>query len=178
MRKSVRKTLVAAAVLACLSAPAPASAAVRVTAEDSLETAVVARVNAVRKSKGLRVLALRTALKRAATDHATNMARHGYFSHDWSTGVLFDRWIRRYWPGTGYTGSWSVGENLFWRSPDATARDVVRAWLESRPHRKNLLEKTWRGIGVGALTTLDPIGAYAGASTATIVAAEFGRRSR
>jgi uncharacterized protein YkwD len=178
MWNAVGKTLVVTAILACLSVPAPATAAVRVTAEDSLETAVLARVNSVRKAKGLRVLAIRTALKRAATDHVTNMARHGYFSHDWSTGAHFDRWIRRYWPGEGFKGSWSVGENLFWSSPAARAREVVRTWMASPPHRKNVLDKTWRGIGVGAVTTLDPIGAYEGGATATIVATEFGRRAR
>jgi uncharacterized protein YkwD len=176
MARTARKTLVVSALVTCFLVPAPASAAVRLLQANSLEQAVVQRMNAVRKSRGLKPMTVATPLRRAATSHATNMARFGYFGHSWSNGSAFGSWIKRYWPGGRYR-SWSAGENLYWRSPAPTAAQVVRAWLNSPPHRKNLLNRTWRSIGVGAVTTLDPFGAYAGLGSATIVAAEFGRRS-
>lgn len=165
-----------AAVAGSLTVPAPGTAAVRVLAEDSLENAVLARMNTVRRQHGLRSLVVRVSLTSAATSHAANMARNGYFSHSWSSGAPFERWIRRYWPGPRYR-SWRAGENLYWRGPSATAAHVVTAWLHSPPHRANLLARGWRSVGVGAVQTLDPFGAYAGVPAATIVAAEFGARS-
>ena len=176
MRKAALKTVVISALVACFVAPAPASAGVRLLQADSLEQAIVQRMNAVRTSRGLKPMAVKSPLRKAATQHASNMARFGYFEHSWSNGSPFGSWIKRYWPGPGYR-SWSAGENLYWRSPAPTAAQVVKAWLNSPPHRKNLLNRSWRAVGVGAVTTLDPFGAYAGVGNATIVAAEFGRRS-
>jgi uncharacterized protein YkwD len=174
----LRRTTVLCALVALFAVPAPAQAGVRVLAADPLETAVVSKMNQVRRSHGLRALSVVPALNRAAHDHANNMAQHGYFSHDWSNGADFGRWIRRYWPGTGGYRSWSVGENLYWRGPSITARQVVRAWLNSPPHRRNLLKRDWRFMGVGAVQMLNPVGAYAGIPTPTLVAAEFGQRRR
>ena len=176
MAKNVRRTVVVSALVACFLVPAPASAAVRLLQANSLEQAVVQRMNAVRKSRGLKAMTVATPLRRAATNHASNMARFGYFGHSWSNGSPFGTWIKRYWPGGRYR-SWTAGENLYWRSPAPTAAQVVKAWLNSPPHRKNLLNRGWRSVGVGAVTSLDPFGAYAGLGSATIVAAEFGRRT-
>lgn len=173
---SFRRLAVASALVALFAVPAPAQAGVRVLAADPLETAVLQKMNQVRRSHGLRALRMAPALNRAAHDHANNMAVHGYFSHDWSNGADFGRWIRRYWPGTGRYRSWSVGENLYWRGPSITARHVVRAWLNSPPHRRNLLKRDWRFVGVGAVQMLNPVGAYAGIPTPTLVAAEYGFR--
>jgi uncharacterized protein YkwD len=174
---AVRKgALLAGLAAAALAIPAPASAEIRVRAADPLESAVVQRVNSIRRARGLRPLAVHSALNRAAGDHAVNMARNGYFSHSWSSGAPFGRWIRRYWPGSGRFRSWSVGENLYWRGPTINASQVVNGWMNSPPHRRNLLNRDWRSIGLAAVVTLDPIGAYTGVDRATIVAAEFGYR--
>jgi uncharacterized protein YkwD len=168
--------LVAVAVSVVAVVPAHSAAAVRLTAEDRLEYAVTVRINDIRASRGLPKLAVRSALKTAATRHVTNMALNGYFSHSWSTGAPFGTWIAWFWPGPGYT-SWSAGENLYWREADTTARQVVSAWMNSSGHRENILRGSWRAVGVGAANAANPIGVYQGASAATIVAAEFGRRS-
>lgn len=172
----LRKLAVASALMALFALPAPAQAGVRVLAADPLETAVVRKMNQVRRSHGLRPLRVVPALNRAAHQHANDMAQHGYFSHDWSNGAHFGRWIRRYWPGPGRYRSWSVGENLYWRGPSITAQHVVRAWLNSPAHRRNLLKPSWRFVGVGGVQMLNPLGAYAGIPTPTLVAAEYGQR--
>jgi uncharacterized protein YkwD len=169
-------TLVFLLVLAVGVFPAQSSAGVRLSAEDDLEYAVTVRINTVRASKGLRKLVVRSALKTAATRHVTNMALNGYFRHSWSNGTPFGTWIGWFWPGPGYS-SWSAGENLYWREVDATARQVVSAWMGSSGHRANILRSSWTAIGVGSVHAVDPIGAYGSVASATLVAAEFGRRS-
>jgi uncharacterized protein YkwD len=171
-----RKGALLAGLAAMLTVPAPASAEVRLRAAEPLESAVVQRINGIRRARGLRPLTVHVALNRAAGDHAVNMARNGYFSHSWSSGSPFARWIRRYWPGGGRFRSWSVGENLYWRGPTINAAQVVSGWMRSPPHRRNLLNRDWRSVGLAAVVTLDPIGDYRGVGRATIVAAEFGYR--
>ena len=174
MRASIRATIALASAAGVLALPAPASAELRVLAANPLESAVIGQMNSVRRAHGLGPLKANQRLVRAANDHAINMARHGYFHHGWSNGTGFNTWIRRYWPGTTRFRSWSVGENLYWRGPTTTAAQVVTAWLSSPPHRRNLLKPSWRSVGVGAFQMVDPIGAYHGVPTATVVAAEYG----
>jgi len=170
----MRRAVVLAALVALVAA-SPADA-VTVRAADKLERAVLVRVNAARKNHGLRALAARPRLQRAAGAHVGNMARHGYFAHEWSDGTAFGRWIRRYWPGPGYSG-WSAGENLYWEGPSTTARRVVRAWMNSPGHRRNMLSRSWRYLGVGAVKATNPSGAYRRVDTAFVVALELGNRS-
>jgi uncharacterized protein YkwD len=172
-----RAALFACLAFAALAASPSAYAAVRVHDADKLERAIVARINTVRESHGLRALPSRPALKRAATAHVKNMAHNGYFEHYWDDGTPYGRWIRRYWPGRGYNG-WSAGENLYWEGPSTSAKRVVAAWMNSPPHRQNLLNSSWRSLGVGAVRADDPIGDYSRVDTAFVFAVEFGYRSQ
>ncbi len=171
----MRRALVLVLLAGSLVAASPADA-VTVRSADRLERAVLARVNVVRKNHGLKALTARPRLQKAANAHAGNMARNGYFAHEWSDGASFGRWIRRFWPGPGYRG-WSAGENLYWEGPSTTARRVVRAWMNSPGHRKNMLSGSWRYLGVGAVKAINPSGAYSRVDTAFIVALELGNRS-
>ena len=178
--KRLTAPLVLAAAAAALGAPAEASSAGRVTQYNALEPNLVAQINGVRAARGLARVRVTPRLTTAATRHANSMGAAGYFSHDLLTpgGVKpFSTWIRSYWPGPGYR-SWSAGENLFCATYAPSAREVVRAWMGSAPHRANLLNRRWRNVGVAAVR----IGAWAGAfqgcvGNVTLVAAEFGRRS-
>ena len=175
-RHMTRRVVVLICLLGALVVPSSAPAAVKITDADKLERAIVERINAVRKSKGLRVLSSRPRLKKAATQHVKNMGVKGYFDHSWSDGTPYGRWIRRYWPGPGYNG-WSAGENLYWEGPSTTAKRVVTGWMNSPPHRKNMLNRSWRYLGVGGVRVRNGIGEYARIGTAYIFAAEFGSRS-
>jgi uncharacterized protein YkwD len=172
-----RRIAAFACVLVALAAPVSASAAVKVTDADRLERAVLERINSVRQSKGLRALASRPRLRKAATQHVRNMAFEGYFDHTWSDGTPYGRWIRRFWPGPGYNG-WSAGENLYWEGPSTTAKRVVTAWMNSPGHRKNMLARSWRSMGVGAVRIQNGFGEYARVGTAFLFAVEFGSRSQ
>jgi uncharacterized protein YkwD len=172
-------TALVACVLAFLSGPA--SAAV-VTHKDALEKALVTRINQVRKNHGLRPLRGVPRLTRAATRHAGSMASASYFRHELFTPArpidwtAFGTWIRWFYPGPGYR-SWSAGENLAWGAPDLTARQAVRRWLASPGHRANLLNRSWRNVGVSVVHVTNAGGYFSSWADVTIVAAEFGRRS-
>ena len=172
--------LAASLALVALAAPTPAGA-LTMSDRDSLEESLVSRINAVRRSHGLRSLSLVSRLDTAADTHATSMAAASYFRHelytprragDWTP---FGTWIRWYWPGPGYS-SWSAGENLAWGAPGVTARQAVSRWLASPGHRANLLGTRWRNIGVSAVHVRSPSGYYGAWDDVTIVAAEFGVR--
>ena len=122
------RALVVLGLLACsLAVPGRADAAVDVAPANTLEKTLIEKINGYRGNKacGSSPPSLRSSPP--PTKHAVNMAKNGYFSHDWSSGASFGRWIRWYWPGPGY-GSWSASENLYWAAPDATASSVLRAW--------------------------------------------------
>jgi uncharacterized protein YkwD len=116
-----------------------------------LVRATLCRVNHERTSRGMKRLRLSQRLSRAARGHAGDMVRHNYFSHDSLGGGGFVGRIRR----TGYlrsAGAWLVGENLAWGSGNRSSPDAnVRAWMDSPPHRANILKRRFREIGIGVV---------------------------
>ena len=104
------------------------------------------------------------------------MARQGYFEHDSASGVPFWRRIASFYQSRGFA-RWQVGENLLWSSRRATAVQIVRRWMRSPGHRANLLSRTWRELGIGALRVTQKGRTYGG-RTVTIVTLDFGARAR
>jgi len=148
-----------------------------VSATPDLARTLVAAVNRARRAHGLRTLAYSGALANAATEHAKALATAGTFTHDWpTTGRLFSSWIRGFYPARGYR-AWRAGENLLWASPGFTPADAVQQWLDSPTHRRVLLTKSWRELGIGVVSAVRAPGAYGGRDV-QIAAAEFGLRSR
>jgi uncharacterized protein YkwD len=181
MRRRVAVTLAVSLALVALAAPSTAGA-LSVSERETLEESVVARINAVRRSYGLRPLTVAFRLEDAADRHVTSMAAASYFRHELylpgrsSRWADFGTWIRWYWPGPGYS-SWTAGENLAWGAPSLSAANAVSRWMASSGHRLNILDPRWRNIGIGAVQVRDPRGYYASWDDVTIVAAEFGARS-
>jgi uncharacterized protein YkwD len=103
------------------------------------------------------------------------MATKGYFTHRSADDSVFWARIEQFYPSSGY-GYWEVGENLVWAAPELSAREAVRMWMQSPPHRANLLNPRWLQIGLAAVHSSDAPGAYENRSV-TIVTADFGVRS-
>lgn len=154
--------LVPAAVCAALTAlAAPAAAAAKpcpngavVTEElsiKSVERSLTCLVNQRRAASRRGVVRRQRLLRRAAARQSRAMVRRGFFDHTWPTGLTFDRRIRQ----SGYakgSQSWCAGENLVWaRGSRSTARRLVRAWMRSPSHRRNLLDPRYSQIGVAAV---------------------------
>ena len=168
--------VLAAAGAAVSDAPATPPAGGSVTSElAALEAAIVVRINEVREARGLGRLRLNRRLDAAADFHSRDMGRRGYFQHESADGTAFWRRIRRFYRSGGFR-SWSVGENLLWGTDRFGAAFAVRQWMKSRPHRKNILSRGWREIGIGAVYLTRAPGEYEGRSV-TIVTTDFGSRS-
>ena len=136
---------------------------------------VVNELNRVRATRGLRPLRLSPSLAAAARRHSGQMGRLGFFDHNSPDGTPFWRRVERFY-GDGGFRYWEVGENIFWQSPATLAAlAVVRGWLASPPHRANLLSRTWREVGVGAVNLPSAPGVYRGRPV-TIVTVDFGLR--
>jgi uncharacterized protein YkwD len=102
------------------------------------ELAVVRAMNVVRAQNGAPPLRVGRALTRAARAHSADMARRGYFDH----GAFVQR-LRRFGVRASY-----VGENLAYGT-QLTPAAIVQMWIASPPHRQNLLDRSFRRIGVG-----------------------------
>jgi uncharacterized protein YkwD len=139
----------------------------------ALELDVVARINDQRGARGLKPLRVSRGLTAAAKYHSREMGVNGFFEHESANGAPFWKRIERFYPsGNGW---WSVGENIFYESPDTTARSTVHEWMTSPPHRENILSPEWREIGIGAAHFASAKGTFGGGSV-TIVTADFGAR--
>jgi uncharacterized protein YkwD len=114
-----------------------------------LTRAIVCVSNAERRDRGLRRLRVDPLLSTAALHHSLDMVRRGYFAHTGPAGDTFVQRIR----ATGYLASaprWLVGENLGWGwGPSGSPAGIVRAWLRSPEHRKILLRRSYREVGIG-----------------------------
>jgi uncharacterized protein YkwD len=136
--------------------------------------AVLCLHNRERARHGLPRLRENPKLRRAAERHASNMVDASFFDHTSPGGsTMVDR-IRR----TGYTSrarSWALGENIAWGSgPLATAAQIHRSWMHSSGHRANILQRSFREIGIGIETGL-PVRLSAAQSGATYTT-DFGFR--
>jgi uncharacterized protein YkwD len=84
-------------------------------------------------------------LEDAAADHARDMARRKFFDHRGSDGSQPKDRVRR----AGYQ-SRLTGENIA-LGPES-AEEVVAGWLASPGHCENIMEPSFRDIGVGVAT--------------------------
>ncbi|MGZ4416924.1 MAG: CAP domain-containing protein [Gaiellaceae bacterium] len=153
----------------------PACLSVLPAADPDLARTLVAAINRTRRTHGLRPLAYSGSLTSAATEHARALATAGTFTHAWpTTGQFFSSWIRGFYPARGYR-AWSAGENLLWAAPGFTPASAVQQWLDSPAHRRVLLTKSWRELGIGVVSAVAAPGTYGGRDV-QIAAAEFGLR--
>lgn len=133
--------------------PSPKTTAVRTTtapkpspkpatASSGVASQVLALVNDERAKAGCGSLTTSSALQRAAQGHSADMAANDYFSHDSQDGRSFSDRIR----AAGYTGG-AIAENI--AAGQATASAVMRSWMDSPGHRANILNCSYRHLGVG-----------------------------
>ncbi|WP_264029605.1 CAP domain-containing protein [Cellulosimicrobium sp. SH8] len=103
--------------------------------------AVVERTNAERAAAGCGPLVVDERLTAAAQLHSEDMLAQGYFDHTSLDGR--SPWDRAKAQGYANPGAENIAKG------QATAEDVVRAWMESPGHRANILNCDLREIGVG-----------------------------
>lgn len=146
----------------------------RVRELPALESRLLVAINDLRRSEGLVPLKPSRALAAVAHQQSASMAKHGFFAHASFNGLPFWQRVETRYPKPA-SGSWEVGENLVWGSPQLSARRALDLWLESPPHRKNLLQRAWRELGIGAVHATAAPGVYDGLDV-TILTVDFGVR--
>lgn len=139
-----------------------------------VETATLCLLNAERMSRGLTALRTNGRLRNAALAHSRDMVANHYFAHDDQSGggpedrIAHAGYLPRY-------GPWVIGENIAWGTDYlATPREIVRAWMNSPPHRHNILYSDFREIGIGIAVGVPDPSLGDGATYST----EFGAKSR
>ena len=143
--------------LAAMLAPAGAQASecanthLKPTAANvqAVRTAILCLHNAERARHGLPKLRENWRLRSAATSHSARMVLSHFFEHTTPGGLTMVERIRKHGYSSG-AQAWSIGENIAWGSGRlATAAQIQRAWMNSPGHRANILERSFREIGIG-----------------------------
>jgi uncharacterized protein YkwD len=119
-------------------APGQPGAALKLSA---LEKEVLDLINAERKKEDLKPLKAQKILMKLARDHAANMARQNRMNH-----VLDDKNPKDRIDASGYKYR-SFGENV--AEGQRTAKAVVKEWMDSPIHKKNILNPRFTEIGIG-----------------------------
>ncbi|MGW4897418.1 CAP domain-containing protein, partial [Kitasatospora sp. NPDC004240] len=102
-------------------------------------------VNAQRAQNGCGPVTVEARLTTAAQNHSEDMAARGYFDHASPEGHHADYRIEQ----AGYR--WSAwGENIARGQKDPAA--VMNAWMNSPGHRANILNCSFKQLGVGVRT--------------------------
>lgn len=121
--------------------PPPAAPARPLLSDPAVE-ALLAQINDVRTQVGLPPLTIAAELMAAAQAHSIDMATSGQISHTGSDGRGAPQRMR----DAGY--QWQrCGENI--AVAFATAAQVLAFWMNSAPHRANLLDPGMHEIGIG-----------------------------
>lgn len=138
LRLSWLRALMLALVLTVPAAPVAADAA----------QTVLAAVNAARAQKGCGPLKLNSKLMAAAKGHAKAMAEKNFFSHVGKDGSKFSSRIKR----QGYRYH-AAAENI--AAGQQSASQVVKGWLSSPGHRRNILNCRLKDTGIAVVYQSD-----------------------
>ncbi len=115
-----------------------------------LEDIILRLINIVRKKRGLHPLKPSRALAFLARHHSRDMCRTNAFLHE---SDAFPPGWRRFMERMKKVGVWDGGENIAYRTMAEDrkkwAASIVKGWVGSPPHLKNILDPAFRYSGVG-----------------------------
>jgi len=135
--------LVLTAVLSALVAVPLAGHARAATTAPSLSTfdsRLLYDINHARTSRGIRALTAVAGTTDVAHGWSCHMAGASWLSHDGRLGSLLETHGSYWWT--------TYGENVGVTSSTATADSLFRAYMNSPEHRANILDRTFRYVGV------------------------------
>jgi uncharacterized protein YkwD len=104
---------------------------------------VIALTNAERQKAGLQPLVANSSLNAAADGYAVVLASGDCWAHTCGPEPDFAKRAQN----AGYTNYSSLAENI--AAGYSTPEDVVKGWMNSEGHRKNILNPAFNEIGVG-----------------------------
>ena len=119
--------------------------------------ATVCLVNRMRRARGLHPLKPVGSLSSAAAAYARRMAVEDFFEHTAPNGSTFVTRIKGARYLSGPVRGWSIAENIAWGTGSlATPNAIVAAWMKSPGHRRNILTRSFRNIGIGLVRGTPP----------------------
>ncbi len=119
-----------------------------------LEATLAALVSAYRVEEGKEPIASDETFQAAARAHAADMMLNGFMSHTSSSGLGFQsRMSALVGDVTKFP---SIGENAARDTQDtpvddAKARAILRQWINSRTHRKVMVNRSFRFVSTGVI---------------------------
>lgn len=139
---------------------------------NAAENRLVELHNEARTQRGLEPLCVNPTLTQAARAHSQDMIDKDYFAHTSPSGETLGGRLKRF----GYTPEgyhfWKVGGNIAWHSgPEPKPEKMVEGWMNSPPHRHNILDEDFRQIGIGTAA-----GEYKSFEESVMYTADFGVR--
>jgi uncharacterized protein YkwD len=125
-------------------------------------------INQERARFGRKPLAASAALNVPAQRFAQLMVSQRFFGH---VGPEGDSVLLRVKRQSNYiskrTGRYALGENIAWGSDElGSPLQIVDFWMHSSGHRRNILDRTYRDVGIGVASGApedvggDPAGTY------------------
>jgi uncharacterized protein YkwD len=176
MRMGLGRVPVAAVLAGAVLAAAPSHAAAQGTGchftrsaataapEPNMRSALRCLVNVERARHGLPALRSNQELNLAADRHGADMVARGYFAHVSPEGASVADRAR----ASGYlNGShdWALGEDIGWGTGAAsTPESIFAAFMNSPAHRRVILDRDFRQIGVGVVAGVPVSAPGAGAT--------------
>lgn len=130
----------------------------------ALQQATLEQTNIRRQANGLPPLQADPDLAVIALAHAQDMIKRGYFAHVTPEGID----LRTRFAQHGVQANW-IGENIQFntRPENETVDSAINWWMNSAPHRANMLHTRFTHLGVGVFE--EPEGWY----TFVLVFAEY-----
>jgi uncharacterized protein YkwD len=134
--------------------------------------ATVCLVNQQRAAAGLKALKPQLNLAIVAQRYAQQMGTQKFFDHVSPSGSTLSTRIA-VTPYLKGARAWGLAENIAWgQGTLSTPNEIVRSWMGSPGHRRNILDGSLREIGVGVVPATPVAGVDGGATYVH----DFGRR--
>jgi uncharacterized protein YkwD len=121
----------------------PGTADAALWTPDANECAFLSAINLYRKSNGLPAVSLSRSLSMAADYHSAYMAKTDDVDHTLSGGASWSANILNF----GYPAGYGMGENVL--AGRSSAGGALNLWKTSPPHNANMLNASWKAIGIG-----------------------------
>ena len=128
----------------------PAEARIR----EDLEAVIAGQANAYRQSKGISPLQASSRLRDAARAQAIDMMLNGYVGHKASSGHEFDSRMQAFLGSPIMMPRMAENAARDTQKGEADAgkaRRLFQQWVESRPHRKALLNGGYKFVSTGVV---------------------------
>ncbi len=111
------------------------------------KSATLCLLNGERAAHGIGPLRSQVQLDGAAEAYSLAMVQQRFFAHVSPAGESLRERLNSY---ISAVQTWDIGENLAWgEGALATPAAIVGGWMNSPGHRANILQRSFREIGIG-----------------------------